>query len=129
MTDQWDLFWQLLTILGQLLRPLVEYAVSWSLLIVWVVWWLLAVNWKETWPVLAEGAWLAVVLLVVTGALVWSQMAPSTASLFGLVEIANYWWQLMAVGFLALLALACGWLQGIVGWQSAEVDFEPPAAG
>jgi hypothetical protein len=80
------------------------------------------VNWKKTWSVLAQGAWAPVVLLMVVGALVWSQISPTTAG-------PNFWWQLGWVSVLAAVTLFCGWLQGVFGWTPAEINLDPPAAG
>jgi len=97
------------------------------LLLAWVGWWLCAVNWVKAWDWLAQGAWMGVVLLVVLGAIVWSQIAPSELSL-GIGHIANFWWQLGATTLLACLALFCGWLQGVLGWLPDEVPIYPEGA-
>jgi hypothetical protein len=39
--------------------------------------------------------------------------------------LANFWWQLGAVGLIAGSALFCGWLQGYFGWTPAEMELEP----
>jgi hypothetical protein len=93
----------------------------------WCAWWLWAVNWKKAWPVLAQGAWVPVVLLTVLGALAWAQAAPTSWQLGGLG--LNFWWQLGGAGALVALALFCGWLQGWLGWGPEEVSYEsaPPA--
>src|SRR5690348_5289051 len=106
--------WQLILNLWELLVQLLGLAMSWSLLIAWVAWWLVGVNWKKTWPVLARGAWAPLVLLVLVSALVWSRIAPGELSL-GLFAVPNFWWQLAAVGLLASITLLCGWLQGLLG--------------
>jgi hypothetical protein len=111
-----DLFWILLQLLGNLLQLLL----AWSLLLAWVAWWLWGVNWRKAWPVLAQGAWVPVLLLVVLGALVWSQIAPSDFSL-GFASVPNFWWQLTAAGLLAASALFLGWVQGVMGWSPPEV--------
>ena len=41
----------------------------------WCVWWLFCVNWKKTWPVLSQGGWMPVVLLMVVTALAWSHLS------------------------------------------------------
>src|SRR5206468_12679263 len=98
----------------------------WLLLIGWAAWWLWGVNWKQAWAVLALGAWLPVLLLMIASALVWSQIAPSDCSCLGFVTVPNFWWQLGGVGLLAAITLFCGWVQGVFGWAPAEIDLEPP---
>jgi hypothetical protein len=124
--DAWDNLVQLVTSLGYLAVDLAQLALQWSLLIVWVAWWLWGVNWRRTWPVLARGAWLPLLLLMIVGALVWSRLAPSDCNCLGFVTVPNFWWQLGAVGLLAALTLFCGWVQGYFGWTPAELDLEPP---
>ncbi len=127
-------FWQTLTHLAYdvavLLRMSLAFLASWILLIIWIVWWLWAVNWKRCWDALARGAWAPAVLLMLISALVWSRLQPQawTYEVEGYaLSIPNFWWQLLAVGMLAALAMACGWLQGLYGWEPAEVNLEPPA--
>ena len=96
-------------------------------LVLWGLFWLLAVNWRKAWPVLAEGGWAPVVLLGVTAALVWSRLVPSAWSFFGLAAVPNFWWQFAAVCGIIGAALLCGWLQGLIGWVPLEVEVGPPA--
>jgi hypothetical protein len=96
----------------------------WLPFALWCAWWLWCVNWKHAWPVLAHGAWVPVALLVLVAALAWSRIAPSAISL-GLFTLPNFWWQLLAVTALVLVALLCGFIQGKLGWTPAEVDFHP----
>jgi len=98
-----------------------------ALLLAWVAWWLWGVNWARAWGVLAKGGWAVVVLLAVLAALAWASLAPSTCDCLGLFPIANFWWQLGAVSLVVLLALLCGWVQGVFGWAPAEIDLEPAA--
>ncbi len=95
-------------------------------LVLWGLFWLLAVNWRKAWPVLAEGGWAPVVLLGVTATLVWSRLVPSSGSFFGLAAVPNFWWQLAAVAGIIGAALLGGWLQGLIGWVPLEVDVGPP---
>jgi hypothetical protein len=118
---------QLVTTLFQLLMEVGGLALENALLIVWVAWWLWAVNWTKAWDVLARGGWMVVVLLTILAALVWSALAPSNMDLFGLFPLANFWWQLGAVTGLVLLALFCGFVQGKFGWAPPEISFDPPA--
>jgi hypothetical protein len=94
----------------------------------WCAWWLWTPDWKKVWPVLAAGAWVPVVLLMVLSALAWSMISPSSCNCLGFVTLPNFWWQLGSVSALTVLALFCGWLQGQLGWTPAEVEIEPPAA-
>jgi len=128
MTEFWDTFGQLIGNLGALLGMLLALALRWSLLIVWVVWWLFAVDWRKAWAVLARGAWAPVVLLLVIAALAWSRIEPAACDCLGFAPVANFWWQLGGVSLLAAVALLCGWLQGVFGIQPAEVAVEPVVA-
>ena len=103
-----------------------EYG-SWLLLIAWLAWWLWGVNWKRAWAVLAKGAWLPVLLMMILSALVWSAIAPSDYLFLGVVKVPNFWWQLGGVSLLVAITLICGWLQGVFGWVPIEVSLEPPA--
>jgi hypothetical protein len=124
--DQWQTIVQIVQDLGKLLVALLQVGLQWSLLIAWVAWWLWAVNWRRVWPVLAEGGWAPLTLLMILAALVWSQIAPRDLNL-GIITLHNFWWQLCAVALLAGLTFFCGWLQGVFGWESQEISTEPPA--
>ncbi len=126
MTGTWETFVNLVADLGQLLGALIYFILNWALVIVWVAWWLWGVNWKRAWGVLAEGSWVPLALLMVVGALVWSMIQPTPGSFLGLTLIPNFWWQLGDVCLLVGVALFCGWLQGVLGWNPAEIDLEPP---
>lgn len=124
---------QLIEILSNIVQQLLllvslfaQFAFVYGLLIAWIAWWLLGVNWSKAWLVLAQGAWIAVVLVVVVSALVWSQIMPASKCL-GFTSIPNFWWQLCLTSSIAGLALFCGWLQGYKGWTPIEISLEPPA--
>lgn len=128
MTDTWQNFVQIATDVGRILSPLLQLVVHWLLLIVWLAWWLWCVNWRRVWPVLAEGAWAPVVLLIVIASLGWSQIAPRPLTIPGVGTLPNFWWQLSAVASLAGLTLFCGWLQGVFGWAPEEQAAAPAEA-
>lgn len=115
---------QLLVLLGLL----VQLALNLWLVIAWVAWWLLGVNWNRLWPVLRQGGWMPLVLLMIGTALAWSQIAPGTGLFLGFLAVPNFWWQLGWVIALVLTALFCGWLQGVLDWAPAEINLDPPAA-
>jgi hypothetical protein len=104
-----------------MLAPIVALAL-------WIAFWLGAVNWKKTWPVLRIGGWAPAVLMILISASVWSRLAPSACGCLQVVTIPNYWWQLGVVSTLAAVALLCGWLQGCIGWTPTEHAVEPVAA-
>jgi hypothetical protein len=115
-----EIILQLLALLAQvavLLLPVLP-------LILWCVWWLLCVNWKKAWPILAAGGWVPIILLVLMSSLVWSRLYP-TCDCLGF-PLPVFLWQLVSVTILVLLALFCGWVQGRLGWTPAEVHFDPP---
>lgn len=108
--------------LGTLAAELFLLAANYILILIWIAWWLFAVNWRKCWAVLASGAWAPAVLLIVVTALVWSKIAPSDYAILG-----NFWWQLLATSLLAGIALICGWLQVTFHWTPLEISLEPPA--
>lgn len=98
-------------------------------LLPWVLWcafWLWAVNWHKAWPMLADGGWVPVVLLMVMASLAWAAIDARPCNCLGLMTLANGWWQLGTVCTLAALALLCGWLQGYFAWAPQEISLEPP---
>jgi hypothetical protein len=117
MMEFWDTLWQLIVNLATLAGLVLGLAQHWLLLIVWVVWWLFAVDGRQARAVLARGAWAPAVLILLVAAFVWSRIAPTAE--------ANLWWQLGVVSGLAALALLCGWLQGVLGIVPAPVLVEP----
>ncbi|MBI3407974.1 MAG: hypothetical protein HY040_06415 [Planctomycetes bacterium] len=118
--------WRVVVDFVALLQSIFALGVSHVLLIAWIAWWLLGVNWEKTWHYLARGAWAPVVLLMLVAALVWSRLEPGTHSFLG-VPIGNFWWQLGAIGLIAAVTLLCGWLQGLFHWTPTEIDLSPPA--
>jgi hypothetical protein len=94
----------------------------------WCAWWLWCVNWTKLWPVLARGAWAAVVLFILMGGVVWGRVDPMPLTWSG-YYIPALTWHLGATMILAAVALLCGWLQGVLGWAPPEFPVHPaPAA-
>ena len=127
--ELWHTLGELVAVLGQLFVQLFALGAHWVLLILWVAWWLFAVNWHKAWPVLRSGGWAPLVLLIVIVALTWSRLQPVSRAFLGAFTIPNFWWQLVYVAMLAVSALFCGWLQGVFHWAPAVVSLEPPAPG
>jgi hypothetical protein len=119
--------------LAELRSAIVEYlsdltSVLWALLpwAVWCVVWLGAVNWRKAWPMLAEGGWVPVVLLMIAASMAWAMIDARPCECLGFLEVPNGWWQLGVICTLAALALVCGWLQGYFAWTPPEISVEPP---
>ena len=93
-----------------------------GVLAVWCIW---AVNWKKTWPVLAVGGWIPLVLVLLMTAKVWSLIDRRPLTIAG-VTLHNYWWQLGATGILAGFALFCGYLQGQWNCEPESISLDPP---
>src|SRR5215471_9162716 len=91
-------------------------------LLAWVLWWLLAVNWRKAWPMLAEGGWAPLVLLMLMSSMGWAMIDARTCNCLGFLSVPNGWWQLGFISMLAALALVCGWLQGYFAWTPAEIS-------
>jgi len=127
MTQLFQTLWQLVQVLFDLAIELLALGLHWSLLLFWVAWWLLAVNWKRGWSNLAHGAWMPLVLIVVMAAYVWSQIVPSDCGCLGFTTVPNFYWQLGATSLLTAVALICGWLQDVLGWTPPELNLNPPA--
>ncbi len=105
-------------------------AVGWFLLTLlplamWCAWWLLCADWKKLWQVLAVGGWAPAVLIVLMAGAVWGRLDPQELRwpAFYLPALA---WHVAAAVALACLALACGWLQGVLGWTPPEFPVHPP---
>ncbi len=100
-------------------------SVVWTLIpiLLWIVFWFLCVNWKKAWPILAQGGWFPVVLLIFMATLVWSLLIPES-----FLNVRNFWWQLTAVCIWTAVALICGWLQVVAGYSPPEIAVEPPPA-
>jgi len=126
LQDLWNILGSQVQVFWHLIVWVFDVFTRWPLLIIWILWWLLAVNWKRMWPVLAMGAWLPFFLIMVLTAFVWSRIAPGPGNLFGFIPVKNFWWQLGDLLGLFVLALFCGYLQGRLGWAPAEIELEPP---
>jgi hypothetical protein len=119
----------LVVVLGQLLVQLLYLGLHYSLLLVWLAWALLGINWKRMGPVLKEGAWVPVVLLTILVALVWANLVPGSFEIPGVVTIPNFWSKLTAVWLVVGMTCFLGWLQGVLTWTPPEINLEPPATG
>ncbi len=107
---------ELVVVLWNLLVQLILLGLQYLLLVGYIAVTLLAINWKRTWPILAQGAWAPLVLIILISAQAWTFLEPSY----------GYWWHLGGVVLLVGGAMFNGWLQGILGWTPADLNFDPP---
>lgn len=92
-----------------------------------VVWFLLAVDWKKAWPVLAAGGWAPLVLIALMGAAVWSFVVPGSIQLPVIGSISSGVWHFIAAAFLVGVVLFCGWLQSRSAYAPPEFNLDEPA--
>ncbi len=126
MTELFQTGTELVTLVLRLVVQLLQLGLVWSPLLVWIAWWLFAVDWKKACKALSEGAWAPLVLLWVMIAAVWAQVSPSVLALSQNAAIANFWWQLGAVGLAIGSAFFLGWLQLHYNWTPEEISIDPP---
>jgi hypothetical protein len=117
VSDTWEgLLQQLAIVLGRIFEKLIQDALGWSLVIAWLAWCLFGINWKRAWGVLAGGAWMPLVLLLILVSLAWAEMTPEKPAFFEKLAI---------VCLVAAATLFCGWVQGYFSWEPAEMELEP----
>ena len=110
---------------GALIVALAQALIPWLPLIAWVAFWLLAVNWRQLYPVLMKGGLVGVVLIGLIAILVWSMIAgPQGHHLFGL-EVNNIVGKTVYVTALAVIAALCGSVQ-LSGACGRLCRFEEP---
>lgn len=99
--------------LGGLAVALIQAILPWTPLLAWIAFWLLAVNWRQLYPVLMQGGLIGVVLIALMAILVWSSIAEPVGGahhLFGLV-VNNVVGKTVYVTGLAVIAALCGTVQ------------------
>lgn len=132
LVSLWISLWNLVIAAAEFLAVLVQALAPWTPLLAWIAFWLLAVNWKQLYPILMKGGLIAVVLTALMAVLVWSSIAPPEAGshrLYGL-EVNNLVGKTVYVTGLVVIAMLCGSVQ-LSGACNACCWFEeptPPAA-
>lgn len=122
-------FWNVIVSLAVLVWTLILFLAPWTPLIAWVAFWLLAVNWRELYPVLMKGGWIGVVLTAFLAVIVWSSIAPPAEGfhhLYGL-QVSNLVGKTVYVTSLMVIALLCGSVQ-LSGSCNHLCRFEEPVA-
>lgn len=113
--------WQLFTALGSLLLALAHTAVPWLPLIVWIAFWLLAVNWPKLYATIERDKVSSVMPLGIVGILLigfmailtWGVIAPpdtGSYDIFGL-HLSNFVGKTVYVTGLFVIAAMCGSVQ------------------
>ncbi len=131
---------QFLESLGQFLRAGVDVIVSffglfephaglYIALILWIAFWVGAVNWVRLRKILLEGGWTGLVLIAGLAILVWGCIAPpagDTHSILGL-ELSNFVGKTVYVTGLICIMFICGSIQ-LAGNPPREEAPVPPAS-
>lgn len=105
---------QVLLVAGwNVIVSLLGLMLPWTPLIMWVAFWLLAVNWVKLREIMIQGGWIGVVLLGVMMIVVWGVVAPpptGTHHLFGL-NVSNFVGKAVYVTALLTIMFLCGSVQ------------------
>ncbi|MDA0832262.1 MAG: hypothetical protein O2955_00250 [Planctomycetota bacterium] len=99
--------------IGNVLLSVVGVILPWTPLIVWVAFWLLAVNWSKLRPVLLQGGWIGVIFIGLMMVLIWGSIAPPAEGFhhfFGLT-VSNYVGKTVYVTILFSIMFICGAVQ------------------
>lgn len=110
---------EVLVAVANLCLELALIIAPWVPLLMWIAFWLCAVNWRQLYPVLMKGGMIGVILSGLMITLVWSVISVPEAGVhrvFGL-EVSNLVSKLVAVTSLIVIAFLCGSVQlsGICG--------------
>lgn len=118
--------WNVVVAVGALLLILADALLPWLPLIAWIAFWLLAVNWRQLYPILMRGGLVGVALIMLMAILVWSSVSSAQQhQLFGL-HVDNIVGKTVYVTGLAVIAMLCGSFQ-LSGGCGRWCRFEEPA--
>lgn len=111
-------------------EALVAMVLPWTPLIVWVAFWMLAVNWVTFRDVLLKGGWVALFLIGFCMILIWGLIAPPVDGyhyLFGL-KLSNFVGKTVYTTTLFCIMFLCGSVQ-LSGAVDRLIRFDEPEAG
>lgn len=110
----------------EVLSAVFSLVLPWTPLVVWIVFWLFAVNWVRLRETLSKGGWVALVLIGAIMVLVWGSIAPSsgTFDFYGL-RVSNFVEKTVYVSGLFVIMFLAGALQ-LSGFCSQCMQFEEP---
>lgn len=123
-----NLFHALVSLVGALALAILP----WAPLLLFIAFWLLAVNWRKLYPILfLRGGIIGVFLLYVMIILAWGVVAPpeqGTHSMLGLT-VSNFVGKMIYVTFLFVIAGLCGTVQlsGAFNRYLPFVEVEEPS--
>jgi len=119
--------------LWELAYELIAQVLPWSPLLLWVAFWLLAVNWVKYREVLVKGGWTGILFIYLMMILIWGLIAPpegGTHSIFQL-QLSNYVGKTVYVTALFSIMFICGSVQlagSVDRWTCFKEDEEPEPA-
>ncbi len=123
----------LLAAVWNLLFELVSLVLPWSALLLWVAFWLLAVNWVKYREVLVKGGWTGILFIYLMMIMIWGLIAPpegGTHSIFQL-QLSNFVGKTVYVTALFSIMFICGSVQlagSVDRWTCFKEDEEPEPA-
>lgn len=91
-------------------RDLIVLVIPWTPLVIWVAFWLLAVNWVKYRAVLVKGGWTGLFFIGLMMILIWGLIAPPTEgfhNVFGL-SLSNFVGKTVYVTALFSIMFLCG---------------------
>ncbi|MFN0195512.1 MAG: hypothetical protein ACKVT0_02105 [Planctomycetaceae bacterium] len=103
----------LLIAFGNVILSVIGIIIPWTPLLMWVAFWLLAVNWTKLRPVMLQGGWIGVVLIGLMMVLIWGTIAPPAEGFhhfFGLT-VSNFVGKTVYVTVLFSIMFLCGAVQ------------------
>ena len=97
----------------ELLSALFGLLLPWTPLVIWIVFWLYAVNWVKLRTILASGGWIGLVLIGAIMVLIWGSVAPIPVGArdFFDLKISNFVEKTVYVTGLFCIMLLAGSLQ------------------
>jgi len=106
--------WQVIEAFAGLLLSILALLAPWTPLLLWIAFWLYAVNWRKLYPLLMQGGLIGVLLIAFLAILVWSSIAVPTGDgmhhVYGL-KVSNLVGKTVYVSSLLVIAFLCGTVQ------------------
>lgn len=123
-------FLDLAIALGTLLWTLFHALLPWTPLLVWIAFWLFAVDWVRLREIQLRGGVIGLVLIALTAILVWGVVAPPESghhALLGL-HVSNFFGKAIYVTALLVIMQLCGAVQ-LSGCCGSLIHLDVPIGG